>query len=116
MVVAHCPFSPKGCNENENWEEMKLSFRDSDQNQNHEFSIDDRVADFYFGYGDEIFVDNKRNWDRWFVTKNDCKFNSTDEKKFNRGFYEEGRYEVAWCMENDDWKKPLQVKLDFYCD
>ena len=108
MNTHHCAF---GCGENENWAKMMLMIWDSDDN--HIFSTDDKVADFYFGYGDEVFVDEQPGL---FISKNDCQLNRNEDQQLNRGFYEGGRYEVAWCMKNGDWKEALQVKLNFYCE
>ena len=107
MVLKICAF---GCSVNENWAKMVLNLWDADDN--HIFSNGDKVANFYFGYGDGVFVDKPAGL---FVSKNECQLDRNDERKHNRGFLSGGGYEVAWCKEKDDWRKPLQVKMKFYC-
>lgn len=113
-----------GCDENENWAKMKLMLWNVDDD--HFWSTDDVVASFYFGYGDEVFDIEMRETGS---KRNICELNKNDYQKFNRGFYEEGRYEVAWCVNNwssdrlshddshlmESLGETMQVKLDFYC-
>ena len=84
-------------------------------NDGHFFSQDDKIADFYFGYGDGIFVNKPPGI---FSGVNDCQLDVNDENNFNRGFFEKGRYEVAWCSKEyfHDSGKQLQVKIEFYCE
>jgi len=75
--------------------------------------MDDRFANFYFEYHTEVVQTRSAHW---FSLENKCALSKIDEKQYNRGFYKKGRYEVAMCKEKEDWKRQLQVRMEFYCE
>jgi len=118
-----------GCDEEnfKNWSKMDLKLWYL-SNDGHFFSQDDKIADFYFGYGDGIFVNKPPGifsgapgfggMDIFSGVENQCQLDPNNENEFNRGFYVKGRYEVAWCSDEyfRDSGKQLQVKMEFYCE